>query len=151
DQVAGTLRDFAKLVMRARGEEGLETALARLAEADAVGEAAERAGASYNSWFLRGGSHYERSRCLAIAGRYEEALAEAERAIAVYEEGGEEAESPRAEAVRMAALIEGTDLGRTRAAAARLSAAVDRCRRVGLPEAAEILADLRERITADRG
>ncbi|MFD7901292.1 hypothetical protein ACFV4G_03520 [Kitasatospora sp. NPDC059747] len=151
DQMAGTLRDFAKLVMRARGGEGLETALARLAEADAVGAAAECAGASYNSWFLRGGSHYERARCLAIAGRHEEALAEAERAIPVYEEGGEEAESPRAEAVRMAALIEGTDLGRTRAAVARLTAAADRCRRVGLPEAAEILADLRERIAADQG
>ncbi|MBV6701527.1 hypothetical protein KV557_31195 [Kitasatospora aureofaciens] len=151
DQMAATLRDFARLVMREQGPDGLESALARLAEADAVGAAAEQAGASYNSWFLRGGSHYERARCLAVAGRYEEALAEVERAVPVYEEGGEQAESPRAEAVRLAALIEGTDLGRTKAATDRLTAAIARCRSVGLPEAAEILADLRERIAASEG
>ncbi|MQS14944.1 hypothetical protein F7Q99_22440 [Streptomyces kaniharaensis] len=148
DQMVGTLREFAKLVIREHGSDRMDAALALLAEADAVGEAAERAGASYNSWFLRGGSHYERARCLAIAGRFEEALAEVERAVPAYEEGGRPAESPRAEAVRLAALIEGADLGRTQAAVARLTAAITRCQAVGLPEAAEILADLRQRIAA---
>ncbi|MET8544218.1 tetratricopeptide repeat protein, partial [Kitasatospora sp. NPDC004799] len=145
DQLAATLRELARLTMRARGEEGLAAALALVAEADAVGEAAERAGREYNSWYLRGGSHYERARSLAVAGRYEEALAEVEQAIPAYEAGGERAESPRAESVRLAALIEGSDLGRTGAAVARLTAGIARCEAAGLPEAAEVLAELRER------
>ncbi|RGD62252.1 hypothetical protein DR950_34905 [Kitasatospora xanthocidica] len=145
DQLAATLRELARLTTREKGEEGLAAALALLAEADAVGEAAERSGEEYNSWYLRGGSHYERARSLAVAGRHEEALAEVERAIAEYEAGGVRAESPRAEAVRLAALIEGSDLGRTGAAVARLAAGIARCEAAGLPEAAEVLAELRER------
>ncbi|MFJ7906000.1 hypothetical protein [Kitasatospora sp. NPDC096204] len=149
DQMAATLRELVRLTTRAKGEEGLSAALALLAEADAIGEAAERAGAEYNSWYLRGGSHYERARALAVAGRHEEALAEVERAIPEYEAGGGQAESPRAEAVRLAALIEGSDLGRTDAAVARLTAGIARCEAVGLPEAAEILADLREQFAGE--
>ncbi|MEU1282625.1 hypothetical protein [Kitasatospora sp. NPDC005856] len=149
DQLAATLRELARLTMREQGEEGLAAALALLAEADAVGEAAERRGDEYNSWYLRGGSHYERARSLAVAGRYEEALAEAERAVPEYEAGGERAESPRAESVRLAALIEGSDLGRPEAAVARLTAAVARCEAAGLTEAAEVLLELRERFTGE--
>ncbi|MFE4513082.1 hypothetical protein ACFRMQ_02635 [Kitasatospora sp. NPDC056783] len=145
NQLAATLREFARLTMRERGAEGLAAALALLAEADAVGEAAEQRGEEYDSWYLRGGSRYERARSLAVAERYEEALAEVERAIPEYEAGGERAESPRAECVRLAALIEGSDLGRAEAAVARLTAGIARCEAVGLPEAAEALAELRER------
>ncbi len=148
DQLAATLRELARLTMRAQGAEGLAAALALLAEADAVGEAAEWAGQEYNPWYLQGGSHYERARCLAVAERYEEALAEIERAILVYEQGGERAESLWAEAVRLAALIEGSDLGRARAAVARLTAGIARCEAAGLPEGAQVLAELRERFAA---
>ncbi|MFJ9445280.1 hypothetical protein ACIRRH_25955 [Kitasatospora sp. NPDC101235] len=149
DQLAATLRELARLTTREQGEEGLAEALALLAEADAVGVAAEQRGEEYNSWYLRGGSHYERARSLAVAGRYEEALAEVERAIPEYEAGGGQAESPRAEAVRLAALIEGSDLGRTEAAVARLTAGIARCEAAGLPEAAEVLAELRERFAGE--
>ncbi|MBV2156524.1 hypothetical protein [Kitasatospora sp. SUK 42] len=149
DQLAATLRELARLTMRAQGAEGLDAALALLAEADTVGEAAERLGQEYSDWYLRGGSHYERARCLAIADRHEEALAEAERAIAVYERGGERAESPRAESLRLAALIEGSDLGRPRAAVDRLTAGIARCEAAGLPDAARVLAELRERFTSN--
>ncbi|MEV7602538.1 hypothetical protein AB0O91_34715 [Kitasatospora sp. NPDC089797] len=169
DQLAATLRELAQLTMRSEGAEGLDAALALLAEADAVGEAAERAGQEYDAWYLNGGSHYERARCLAIADRHEEALAEVERAIAEYGRHAAGAESPRAdssqadssradalraeslraEAVRLAALIEGGDLGRRRAAVDRLTAGIARCEAAGLGEAAEVLAELRERLAAD--
>ncbi|MGY0464553.1 hypothetical protein ACW14Y_30535 [Kitasatospora sp. cg17-2] len=144
--VSAMLRQFARLVVQQEGAEGLEQALARLAEADAVRERAERAEPDTDAWYLRASVHYERARAYAVADRYEEALTEADLAITAYEAGGERAETPRAEAVRLAALIEGTDLGRTSAARARLAAAVERCREYGLEEAAEILADLRERL-----
>ncbi|MFJ6769392.1 tetratricopeptide repeat protein [Kitasatospora sp. NPDC091257] len=149
DQLASTLRELARMTMREKGAEGLAAALALLAEADAVGEAAEQGGEEYNSWYLRGGSHYERARSLAVAGRYEEALAEAERAVPEYEAGGERAESPRAESVRLAALIEGSDLGRTEAAVDRLTAGIARCEAAGLSEAAEVLVELRERFAGE--
>ncbi|MBO1418190.1 hypothetical protein [Streptomyces sp. FH025] len=149
DQLASTLRELARLTMWAREAEGLDAALALLAEADTLGEEAERLGQEYNDWYLRGGSHYERARCLARADRYEEALAEAERAIAVYERGGEQAEAPRAESIRQAALIEGGDLGRRRAAVERLTAGIARCEAAGLPGAAQVLAELRERFTSN--
>ncbi|MEU9080224.1 hypothetical protein [Kitasatospora sp. NPDC048538] len=148
DQLAATLREFAMLTMRAEGPDGLPEALARLAEADAVGAAAERAGLEYDAPFLQGGSHYERARCLAVGERYEESVAEAEKAIARYDDGGEQYGAPRAEALRLAALVEGTDLGRTKAAVARLTAGIARCEAAGLPEAAGVLADLRERLAA---
>ncbi|MFB8241844.1 hypothetical protein ACFC58_35460 [Kitasatospora purpeofusca] len=144
--VSAMLRQFARLVVQREGADGLEQALARLAEADAVRERAERAEPEADAWYLRASVHYERARAYAVADRYEEALTEADLAITAYEAGGERAETPRAEAVRLAALIEGTDLGRRTAARARLAAAVERCRGYGLEEAAEILSDLRERL-----
>lgn len=152
DQLAATLREFAQLTMCERGgpEEWLDAALALLAEADALGEAAERLGQECNGWYLRGGSHYARARCLAIADRFEEALAEAERAVAVYGQEGEPAGSPqpeslRAESVRLAALIEGGDLGRAGAAVQRLTEAIARSEAAGLTEAPRVLTELRER------
>ncbi|MFB8168778.1 hypothetical protein ACFC60_12605 [Kitasatospora purpeofusca] len=144
--VSAMLRQFARLVVQREGADGLEQALARLAEADVVRERAERVEPDADAWYLRASVHYERARAYAVADRYEEALTEADLAITAYEAGGERAETPRAEAVRLAALIEGTDLGRKSAARARLAAAVERCRKYGLEEAAEILADLRERL-----
>ncbi|MFC5668376.1 hypothetical protein ACFP3U_36130 [Kitasatospora misakiensis] len=144
--VAGMLRQFARLTVQHEGPDGLESALARLAEADAVRERTERTEPGVETWYPRAAVHYERARVYAVADRYEEALAEAERTISAYEAGGEQAETPRAEAVRLAALIEGTDLGRRAEARERLAAAVERCRRYGLEEAAGILADLRERL-----
>ncbi|MEV6977737.1 hypothetical protein [Kitasatospora sp. NPDC093806] len=144
--VAAMLRQLARLAVQTEGPDGLESALARLVEADAVWERVEREDPEAVTWYPRGAAHYERARAYAVAGRHEEALAEADRAITTYEVGGEQAETPRAEAVRLAALIEGTDLGRREAARERLAAAAERCRRHGLDEAAEILSDLRERL-----
>ncbi|MGA5817616.1 tetratricopeptide repeat protein [Kitasatospora sp. NPDC094028] len=146
DQMAGMLRELAKITVRDQGPDGLDAALALIAEADAVADTAARLGQEHTDWYLRGASHYERGRCLAIVERHEEALAELELAVPAYEKGGEQAEAPRAEAVRLAAVIESVDLGRTEAAVARLTAGIARCEAAGLPDAVRILADLRERL-----
>ncbi|RSS57382.1 hypothetical protein [Streptomyces sp. WAC01280] len=81
---------------------------------------------------------------LADAGRFDEALPEAEYAIAAHDEGGQRGELPRAEAVRIAALIEGNGLDRADEAIFHLTAASARCRQAGHPEAAHVLDTLRQ-------
>ncbi|WP_377267960.1 hypothetical protein [Peterkaempfera sp. SMS 1(5)a] len=149
DQVCAMLREFAQATMQAHGEGGVEGALARLAEADEVRERAEAEGHPVTVWYQRGAVHYERARVLGFGKRAEEALAEAEAAITAYGTGGGEGEEPRAEALRIAALIEGRSLGRTQAARARLAEGVRRCEGAGLPEAARILAALSDRLAAE--
>ncbi|MFD6244914.1 hypothetical protein [Streptomyces roseolus] len=124
---------------------GTDKALAHLARADAVLAAVtaeEEDG--FAVWYERGEIHYRRARVLARAGRHDEALPEAESAIAAHEEGGERGELPRAEAVRVAALVEGNGLDRVNEAIARLTTAAARCRNSGHPEAARILDALRQ-------
>ncbi|WP_418955292.1 hypothetical protein [Streptomyces tritici] len=136
--------EFARLKVDAEGPEGLEAALRHLAEADALVASVPAGTEDFYPWFERGTVHYRRARVLAQAERFEEALAEAEAAVASHGEGGEDGESPRAEATRIAALIEGNALGRFNEAIARLTTAAARCRKAGLPEAAQILDSLRE-------
>ncbi|MER7540291.1 hypothetical protein ABTX77_36760 [Streptomyces sp. NPDC097704] len=138
------MREFARLTMVARGAEGLDAALEHLTRADEVLGAVPEDAEGFSSWYESGEVHYRRARVLAEADRFPEALAEAEAAIAAHERGGDAGEVPRAEAVRIAALIEGNGLGRTREAAARLTAAAARCRKADLPEAAEVLDALRQ-------
>ncbi|HEY9368170.1 hypothetical protein [Streptomyces sp.] len=136
--------EFARLVMLAREADGVDTALDHLARADAVRVAVPDGAEDFVPWFESGNVHYRRARVLAQAERFAEALAEAEAAIAAQEQGGEDGELPRAEAVRIAALIEGNGLGRFKEAIARLTTAAARCRKASHPEAAEILNALRQ-------
>ncbi|MFG2427238.1 hypothetical protein [Streptomyces sp. NPDC048590] len=140
--------EFARLVMVAQGAEGLETALRYLVEADALVTSVPEGTECFEPWFERGTVHYRRGRVLAEAERFEEALAETEAAVASHELGGEHGESARAEAVRIAALIEGNALLRFKEAVDRLTTASERCRKAGLPEAAQILDALREDYTS---
>ncbi|MFD6982729.1 hypothetical protein ACFWAX_18760 [Streptomyces sp. NPDC059956] len=135
---------FARLTVSAREAEGLDAALEHLARADAVRAGVPQDAEDFAPWFERGTVHYRRACVLAEVERYEEALPEAEAAIAAHEEGGEHGEVPRAEAVRMAALIEGKGLGHFQGAVARLSTAAARCSQAGLTEAADILEALRQ-------
>ncbi|MFG2873956.1 hypothetical protein ACGFYU_02955 [Streptomyces sp. NPDC048337] len=139
--------EFARLTLQARGPEGLDTALDHLTQADALLAAVPEDTDHFAVWYERGNVHYRRARVLAEAERFEQALAEAEAAIAAYEEGGEQGEVPRAEAVRIAALIEGNGLARFKDAVARLTTAAARCHAADLPEAAHILDALREDYT----
>ncbi|MFE3670345.1 hypothetical protein [Streptomyces goshikiensis] len=136
--------EFARLTMLAREADGLDTALDHLTQADAVCAGGPEDAEDFAPWYGRGTVHYRRARVLAEAERFEQALAEAEAAIAAHEEGAEHGEVPRAEAVRIAALIEGNGLARFQEAIARLTAAAARCRQAGLQEAAHILDAVRQ-------
>ncbi|WP_079423601.1 tetratricopeptide repeat protein [Streptomyces katrae] len=144
------MREFARLNQSARGAEGVEASLAHLAEADAVCAAAPRDAEGFTLWFEHGSIRYRRALVLADAGRFTEALAEAEASVAAHEGGGQHGEEARAEAVRIAALIELNGLDRPEAAAARLAAGAARCEQRGLPEAARILEGIRQDITSAR-
>ncbi|MEU7028493.1 hypothetical protein AB0A60_17595 [Streptomyces sp. NPDC046275] len=143
--LAHMMREFARLTVAARGEEGVDAALEQLAAADALLAAVpEGDDLDFALWYEQGSVHYRRARVLAEGGRFPEALEAIEAAIAAHERGGEEGEVPRAEAVRIAALIEGNGLERRAAAVTRLAAAAARCRAAGLTEAADILDGLRQ-------
>ncbi|GAA2404346.1 hypothetical protein GCM10010420_34810 [Streptomyces glaucosporus] len=149
--VADMLREFADFATRGGDEEtgaggGLEAALGHLDTADRLLAeiAADAEWEGFPHWYHAGQNHRCRARCLARAERFEEALAEAERADARFTEGGPDGEVDRAETARLAALIEGNGLNRPQAAVSRLDAAIHRCGESGLDEAARILNALRE-------
>ncbi|MFF4174107.1 tetratricopeptide repeat protein [Streptomyces sp. NPDC001744] len=146
--VALMAREFARLTVAARGSEGVEAALDHLKRADGVLAGLMEEAEDFAVWYERGEVRYRRARVLVEAERFEEALAEAEAAVAAHEEGGEEGELPRAEAVRFAALVEGNGLGRPGDAVVRLTAAAARCRKAGHPEAARVLDTLRQEYLA---
>ncbi|MGW4378139.1 hypothetical protein ACWEJ7_31330 [Streptomyces albidoflavus] len=143
-----TACEFARLTMDAHGAEAAEEALRRLADADALYAAVPEDDEEFVHWFARGSIHYRRARVLAQADRFAEALPEAEASVAAFADGGTDGEERRAEAVRIAALIESHGLGRTQAAVARLDEAAARCERGGLSEAAQILTSVREDLAA---
>ncbi|WP_435600083.1 hypothetical protein [Streptomyces sp. C10-9-1] len=142
--VTAMMGEFARLVMAGRGPGGLDAALGHLARADEVRTAVPEDAEDFAHWYVAGMIHYRRARVLAECERFAEALAEAEASVAAHEEGGENGEEPRAEAVRIAALIEGNGLGRYAQAVTRLTEAARRCRHAGLEEAARILGALRQ-------
>ncbi|MFZ4134363.1 hypothetical protein [Streptomyces koyangensis] len=146
-----TACEFARLTMDAHGAEAAEEALRRLADADALYAAVPEDDEEFVHWFARGSIHYRRARVLAQADRFAEALPEAEAAVAAFADGGTDGEERRAEAVRIAALIESHGLGRTQAAVARLDEAAARCERAGLSEAVQILISVREDLAAGAG
>ncbi|WPR54290.1 tetratricopeptide repeat protein [Streptomyces sp. S399] len=143
-----TACEFARLTMAARGAEGTEEALRHLADADTLRTAVPEDDEDFVHWFAAGSVHYRRARVLAEAERFAEALPEAEQAVAAFDSGGADGEERRAEAVRIAALVEGRGLGRTQAAVTRLTEAAARCERARLHEAAQILTAVRDDLAA---
>ncbi|MEU6883344.1 hypothetical protein [Streptomyces sp. NPDC046712] len=136
--------EFAHLVTMAREAEGLEAALDHLAQADAVVASVPDGREGFAPWFERGTVHYRRARAPAQAERFEGALDEAQAATVAHEQGGEDGEVSREEAVRIGALVEGQGLEHFNEAVARLTTAAARCRKAGIPDAAQILDALRE-------
>ncbi|AYG85030.1 hypothetical protein DWB77_07246 [Streptomyces hundungensis] len=143
-QITQMMCEFARLVMLARGADAVDVALDHLAQADAVRSAVPDGTEGFVPWYEAGAVHYRRARVLADAEAFPKALAEAEAAVAAYEQGGEYGEAPRAEAVRIAALVEGNGLGQFKEAIARLATAAQRARKADLAEAAQILDALRQ-------
>ncbi|WP_037908555.1 hypothetical protein [Actinacidiphila yeochonensis] len=148
--VLDMMREFARLGVAEHGPEGVPDALARLAEADALIAEVPSDEKDFPRWFHVGTVHYQRGRAYAEDGRFEEAVAELEQAVASHEEGGPAGEQPRAEALRVAAHIEGTFLKDVPAAVARLTEGITRCRAAELPDAAGVLEALRDRLEAER-
>ncbi|MET4923277.1 hypothetical protein P3L51_13090 [Streptomyces sp. PSRA5] len=148
--IAEMTREFAALTMASEGSDGIEAALGHLAEADRIRAAVAKDAEDFAHWYETGATSYQRGRALAAAERFTEALAEMERAIAAYDEGGEQGETPRAEATRVAALIEANGLNSPQAAMTRLEAATTRCETAGLHHAAKILSTLRTDLATHR-
>ncbi|MFF3560540.1 tetratricopeptide repeat protein [Streptomyces sp. NPDC002574] len=148
--VAEMMRQFAAHTMASEGPEGIDTALGHLREAEELLAAVDEGTEDIALWYENGATRYQRGRALASAERFPEALAEMERAISAHEAGGPAGELPRAEAVRVAALIEANGLESPAAARARLGAAIARCQAAGLDHAAQILTRLREELAAPR-
>ncbi|WP_127356323.1 tetratricopeptide repeat protein [Actinacidiphila soli] len=146
--VGEMMRQFAALVIANDGLDGLDTALGHLSEADEVLAAVPEDEEGFAHWYEAGSTHYQRARALAAAERFPDALAEMERAIAAHDQGGPQGESPRAEAVRVAALIEANGLDSPQAATARLTPAIRRCEAAGLQHAARILVKLRAELAS---
>ncbi|MEU4096003.1 hypothetical protein [Streptomyces sp. NPDC026673] len=152
--VAEMMRIFAVYATsadEADGAGGLETALEHLRAAEEVLAAVAEDDEEVALWYEQGATHYQRGRAYAAAERFPEALAELERAIAAHDRGGPQGEAPRAEAVRVAALVEANGLGRRDAAVSRLGAAITRCRAAGLDHAVEILSHVRQEVSSRRG
>jgi len=144
------MREFARLGVDRRGPGGVADALARLADADALIAGVPADAEDFPRWYQLGAVHYRRGRVLAEAERFPEALAELEQAITLHEQGGPAGEQPRAEALRVAAHVEGFFLDDVPAALARLADGITRCRAAGHPEAAGILESLRTRLENHR-
>lgn len=147
-EVCRMLRIGADASYQGRGAQGTEAALALLRRADEVNEAAEEHGQSgnrYHRWPERAQNALLRATVLASAEppRNEEALAAAELSAAAWREGAKATVDQEAEAVRIAAIVEGARLGRKQEAIARLTPMIARCREADRRSAAEVLEKLK--------
>ncbi|MFI9789038.1 hypothetical protein ACIHEI_36815 [Kitasatospora sp. NPDC051984] len=142
DAAFDMLLRLARFTADTRGPDGEDEAVARLAEAAELVEAARRDGHALACDSAEGSLHDTRARTLIGLRRPEEALAEMELAIEAFGAVGPEGHLARAESIRYAALIEGSRLDRTQEALTRLEAASAWCREIGEPQAAEVLDGL---------
>ncbi|WP_330174445.1 hypothetical protein OG875_13400 [Streptomyces sp. NBC_01498] len=145
--ITETARELASLTVASEGADGIDRALAHLADADEIRTGVAEDTEGFVHWYESGSTSYQRARALAAATRFAEALTEMERAITAYDAGGEQAETPRAEATRVAALIEANGLDAREAAVKRLNTAITRCEKADLPHAAHVLTNLRDELS----
>jgi tetratricopeptide (TPR) repeat protein len=131
------LRMAAEAEFTARG--GAERALELLRRSDEVNEAAPEIKGRYRRWPETALNADLRVQALFSAERHEEALAASEGAIAAWTVGGNGTIAEYAQSVLTAASIEGNQLGRPKEAAARLAAAIPRCREAGHEQAVKVL------------
>jgi tetratricopeptide (TPR) repeat protein len=140
------LRDIAGEVMNDRGAEGLEEALGYLAQADRLrAEFPDASRVQFVSVEVDEAQVcYTRGWVLNTAGRPEEAIAELERAVTLYDRPGFSEIPPRYEAIRFAAIIEFRSLDRADAAKARLDKAIAEAEAAGHAEGLTTLRKLRD-------
>ncbi|MEV6019957.1 MULTISPECIES: hypothetical protein [unclassified Streptomyces] len=125
EQLSNCLRELARLQAQRHGAEGLEDALAFLADAGRIADEAREAGFETRGRSLDSALAYEYGRVNAYAGEFEAALAALEKTLALLGEPGPEDERAGewAECVRFAGAVEGVYLERVSPALARLDAA----------------------------
>ncbi|MEV0096078.1 hypothetical protein [Streptomyces sp. NPDC050738] len=152
EQLSNALREIARLQGQRQGSEGLADALALLADAGRVADAARTAGYEAQGRPLDAALAYEYGRVYAYAGEYESALAALEKALGLLgEPGPQDAHLGEwAESIRLAGAVEGIYLERTAPALARLDAAASRLTALGRPEEAEPLTTLAARLRDER-
>ncbi|MBT2379240.1 hypothetical protein J7E90_18275 [Streptomyces sp. ISL-111] len=142
--VSNCLRELARLRAQRQGPDGLAGALAHLAEAGRVADAARAAGFQPEGRSLETALAYEHGRVHAYVGAYEDALTALEEALALLGEPEPEEGSAGewAECVRLSGAVEGIYLERPAPALVRLDAAVARLTALGRLEECEPLASL---------
>ncbi|MFD8914281.1 hypothetical protein [Streptomyces sp. NPDC059575] len=148
DQLSGVLREIALLQVKREGADGLDDALALLADAGRIAEEAAAAGHQGRHRSLETALAYEYGQVYAYAGDNDSALASLEKAVALLGDPGEDADHAAewAECVRLAGVVEGIFLERPAPARTRLEAAVTRLTALGHTEQAEELAPLVARL-----
>ncbi|MFH8472603.1 hypothetical protein [Streptomyces sp. NPDC018000] len=148
EQLSNCLRELARLQAQQQGPDGLADALALLADAGRIADAARAAAYEACGRSLDSALAYEHGRVNAYAGEYEDALAALEKALALLGEPGPEEDRAGewAECVRLAGAVEGMYLKRPAPALNRLDAAVSRLTALGHTEEAEPLSSLAARL-----
>jgi tetratricopeptide (TPR) repeat protein len=137
--VCKMLRVAAEAEYENRGAPGVDRALEMLRRGDEVNEAAEEIAGRYRRWPETALNADLRVQALGGVGRNEEALTACDQAIAAWLLGGNQTIGEYAQAVQIAAIIEGDRLGRKQQAVARLSPAITRCREAGHDRAVAVL------------
>ncbi|GAA2301203.1 hypothetical protein OKJ48_32075 [Streptomyces kunmingensis] len=148
ENVSNGLREVARLQAQQQGTDGLDDALALLADAARLAEEARAAGHQAHGRSLDTALSYEHGRVHAYVGAYEESLAALEKTLGLLGEPGPEDEriAEWAEAVRLTGVVEGIYLKRTAAALTRLDAAIRHLTALDRPEERAPLTELAARL-----
>ena len=143
------LRSLAVEAVESRGAAAAEEALGYLDRADRLREEFPDAAAEQfvSAVVDMAQCSVTRGQVHAHAGRAEEALAAFDLAITAYDREGHATALPRFEAVRMAALMEGRNLGRVPAARERLAKAAAEADAAGRAPAATTLRRIRDSLS----
>ncbi|MFG2789590.1 hypothetical protein [Streptomyces sp. NPDC048419] len=143
-QLSSSLRELGRLNAQQRGPEGLADALTFLADAGRIADEARAAGYEARGRSLDTALAYEHGRVNAYGGRYEDALAALDKALALLGEPGPQDEhvGEWTECVRLAGAVEGLYLERPAPALTRLDAAISHLTALGHAEETEPLTSL---------
>ncbi|WP_420036850.1 hypothetical protein ACN2WE_35680 [Streptomyces sp. cg28] len=148
ENVSNSLREVARLQAEQQGADGLDDALALLADAARLAEEARAAGYRAHGRSLDTALSYEHGRVRAYAGVYEDSLTSLEKTLGLLGEPGPEDGhiGEWAEAVRLTSVVEGIYLKRTEPALTRLDAAIRHLTALDRPDERAQLTELAARL-----
>ncbi|MBD0841479.1 hypothetical protein [Streptomyces sp. TRM68416] len=148
EQLSNCLRELGRLQAQQQGSDGLSDALAFLADAGRIADAARAAGYEARGRALDPALAYEYGRVNAYAGQYEDSLVALDRALTLLGgPGGDRDHAGEwAECVRLAGAVEGIYLERPAPALTRVDAAITRLTALGHTAETESLRSLATRL-----